>query len=467
MGHRIRPASSGRAAAMAIALLACAVACVLAYQIRNFSRVNRNAEQACIDSARRLREIGELRSNGKQERLEALGAPAAGNGNAGRQLSDGIAAWARQARQPGEIALATRLNRDWKEFLRRRGQLLASNLQDGSGADAAFLRAGFNLDQDLDEANRLAEADASRTLAGVAATFRQSLLRIVEWLGLAFFFTGAGVWIIQRVSILTSLQSAARQMEFAATVSHQLRTPLAVLRAASDNLADGLIDDRATLAKYCGILQHQTRNMCDLVDAVLLFASAQQDKNRYVLEPLQIAAIVEAVVSEAEGLLEKADFTLDVYIEPDLPPVIGDLAAISQCLKSLIENAIKYGGADRRIVLRASRGPVLHGRLTEVQISVADRGIGIDTSEVAHIFEPFYRSRRVRDARIDGCGLGLALASRIAQSMHATLSVVSQLAAGSTFTLHLNTAKGVGTQRAESAPGLLPLRTHEQTHSAG
>jgi len=84
----------------------------------------------------------------------------------------------------------------------------------------------------------------------------------------------------------------------------------------------------------------------------------------------------------------------------------------------------------------------------EVRITIEDWGIGIDSSELALIFDPFYRSPRVNAAQIHGTGLGLSLASRIAESMGGRLSVVSELSAGSTFTLHLQIAKGEEMQTA-------------------
>jgi signal transduction histidine kinase len=166
-------------------------------------------------------------------------------------------------------------------------------------------------------------------------------------------------------------------------------------------------------------------------------------------------------------LVHGAGFTLDRYVEPNLPPALGDLSGISQCLQNLIGNAIKYGGADRRIVLRASAERTERGNGRELLISVTDRGIGIDSSELAHIFDPFYRSPRVRDAQIHGTGLGLSLAKRIAESMGGRLSVVSELSKGSTFTLHLKIPKGDDIQMAGLAARTSSRQTHEQTHPDG
>jgi signal transduction histidine kinase len=257
--------------------------------------------------------------------------------------------------------------------------------------------------------------------------------------------------------MLSTLQLAKLQMEFVASVSHELRTPLAVMRSAADNIADGLVEGKAALKRYGTILQHQSRSMGQLVDEILLFASTEDRKSWYVLQPLQVSEIIDSIVSGTEALVRGAGFILDLHLDPNLPPVMGDLSGISQCLQNLIGNAVKYSGDDHRIVLRAFAVRAEHGHGRELLISVMDRGIGIDSSELAHIFDPFYRSPRVRDAQIHGTGLGLSLAKRIAESMGGSLSVVSELSNGSTFTLHLQIAKGDDMQMA--APVALPSRT--------
>jgi len=127
---------------------------------------------------------------------------------------------------------------------------------------------------------------------------------------------------------------------------------------------------------------------------------------------------------------------VDQKIEPNLPRILGDLPALSQCVQNLITNALKYGSAQKWIGIQARVSE--HG-LTgkEIQISVTDRGIGIAPEELRHIFEPFYRSPSVTAAQIHGTGLGLPLAKSIMEAMHGQVTVKSATGRGSTFTLHL------------------------------
>ena len=116
--------------------------------------------------------------------------------------------------------------------------------------------------------------------------------------------------------------------------------------------------------------------------------------------------------------------------------MLGDRLALSQYLQNLITNALKYGRDQHWIGIRTRVTGGDNGT-REVQVSVSDRGVGIDPVDLPHIFEPFYRSASAAAARIHGTGLGLSLAQRIAEAMGGRLTVASTLGHGSTFTLHL------------------------------
>jgi signal transduction histidine kinase len=149
--------------------------------------------------------------------------------------------------------------------------------------------------------------------------------------------------------------------------------------------------------------------------------------------------------------VREAGFVVEQHVDPDLPPVLGDLAALSRCLQNLVGNAVKYGGSARWVGISAKLQE--NAKPPEIAISVQDRGMGIAKSEITHIFEPFYRSPAVSAAQIHGTGLGLPLSRSIAEAMGGKLTVQSKLGAGSTFTLHLPVARGQGLAAVASAPG--------------
>jgi signal transduction histidine kinase len=132
---------------------------------------------------------------------------------------------------------------------------------------------------------------------------------------------------------------------------------------------------------------------------------------------------------------------------------MGDMFAACGCLENLITNAIKYGGAERRIYLSAALETLPEGE-PRVAISVEDHGMGIASPELKHIFEPFYRAPDATAAQIHGTGLGLSLAKHLAEAMGGRLTVTSKLGEGSIFTLYLQLSPDqnhhVSTERNEA-----------------
>jgi signal transduction histidine kinase len=245
--------------------------------------------------------------------------------------------------------------------------------------------------------------------------------------------------ISMAILIITSTRAqrlAKLQMDFVTAVSHELRTPLTVISSAADNIAHGVVEGKQQLEQYGSVIGGQARKLFEMVEQILLFAAIREGHQRYSLRPLKVTEVIDAALSNTAGLIKAAGFTVDLDTEPDLPQVSGDFSALAQCLQNLITNALKYGSDERWIGIRTRLTE--HGLSgKEIQISVSDRGIGIDTVELPHIFEPFYRSPSVTAAQIHGTGLGLPLAKSIAEAMKGQLTVKSVLGSGSTFTIHL------------------------------
>jgi signal transduction histidine kinase len=461
---RLLNAASRLNAGVLLLMVCFGVAIVGAFVIRDFQTASEEAQKMYSGSVHGLQQIGELQYYAQETRRATLYALTTSDSNlqveyadqsrdADQRVKNGIAEYGRQAKRPVETAIAQRLDRDWANYLNVRDEVLASILE-GSTKEAVNLDLSggvpaFDLvREDLVEVKRLYDEDASQRLANLVSSSRSSAWRLTGILGFTFLLSCAAVWTIQRSWFLGAIELAKLQMEFVASVSHELRTPLAVLSSASDNIADGLIKEEDALRRYGAILQKQSQSMRRLVDEILLFASTEDHKSRYALKPLQVTAIIAAIMNSTEGLVHGAGFVIDQQVDANLPMVIGDASGISRCVENLIGNAVKYSGDQKGIVLRAFSARAEHGSGSEVRISVADRGIGIDPTEVSRIFDPFYRSPRVSAAQIHGTGLGLALAKRIAEAMGGRLTVVSEIAVGSTFTLHLQIAKGADAQAA-------------------
>ncbi len=410
------------------------------------------AQQMYAGSVQGLRQIGELQYEAQETRRSTLYALTTNNSNlqveyadqsrqADKWVTDGIAQYLAGARMPGEAAVGKRLQQDWAAYLKVRDEVLASILE-GSTKEAVDLDLSGGVPsfdrvrQDLEEVKRLYDEQASEQLKVVGVSSRRSVLRLVGVLCFTLLFASASVWAIQRSKMLSALKLAKMQMDFVASVSHELRTPLAVICASAQNIADGVVEEKDQLAKYGSVIGHHSRQLTELVNQILQFASTHEGRNRYVMRPMQASAIIEWVLTNTRELAEEAGFTVETKVEEDLPSMVGDFSAVCQCLQNLVLNAVKYGGSHPKVMIRAFRTKA-EGRADEVRISVEDHGIGIETDELQRIFEPFYRSPVVTAAQIHGTGLGLPLAKSIAEAMGGRISVVSKVGVGSRFTLHL------------------------------
>ncbi len=272
--------------------------------------------------------------------------------------------------------------------------------------------------------------------------------------------------ISMAILIFTSTRAqrlAKLQMDFVTAVSHELRTPLTVISSAAENIAHGVVEGKPQLQQYGSVIGAQARKLFDMVEQILLFAAIREGQQRYSLRPLEVSEVLDAALSGTAGLIRTAQFQVEQQIEPNLPQIVGDLPALSQCVQNLITNALKYGSEQRWIGIQARLTE--HG-LTgkEIQIGVSDRGIGIAPDEIRHIFEPFYRSPSVTAAQIHGTGLGLPLAKSIAEAMSGQVTVKSAPGCGSTFTLHLPCAEPSARQVETKTTEALPSGFHRTSN---
>ena len=423
------------------------------FVIRDVRAVSVEAQQMYARSVLGLRQIGELQYQAQETRRSTLYALTTNDSNlqveyadqsraADQRVTRGIATYLEQAGIASETELGRKLQRDWSDYLKVRDEVLSSILE-GSTKEAVDLDLTGGVPsfdrvrQDLDEIKRLYDVQASEELAQVSSSSRRSIARVVGVVCFTLIFATFSVWAIQKSRMLGAVQLAKLQMDFVASISHELRTPLAVIRSAAENIADGVVEGKEQLAKYGTVIRNQSRQMTDLVNQILLFVSTREHTNRYVLQPLQAAEIVAVALENTAEVIRDAGFVVEQHLEPDLPHVMGDLAALSRCLQNLLVNAVKYGTPARSVTIRAFREKSDNPYHWEIGISVQDHGIGIDKSELPHVFEPFYRSSAVRAAQIHGTGLGLPLARSIAEAMGGKLTVESKLGVGSIFTLHL------------------------------
>jgi signal transduction histidine kinase len=258
---------------------------------------------------------------------------------------------------------------------------------------------------------------------------------------------GAGI-LMTAISTRRAERLAQQQINFVAGVSHELRTPLAVICSAGENLADGIVDNPQKAAQYGEVIYREGRRLTDMLEQVLEFAGAQSGRQRYEFRPTDVRHFIDGAVAACQSQMQERNFELETLIPPDLPRVYGDGAALRRALQNLITNAIKYAKYDgnkrwARITAQTTHGKngVSGDNGNKVRITVEDHGLGISSTDIPHIFEPFYRGHEAVAAQIEGSGVGLSLVKQIVEAHGGKISVKSTPGTGSTFTIQLPIAE--------------------------
>jgi len=262
--------------------------------------------------------------------------------------------------------------------------------------------------------------------AYIASTLRRNL---AIGFGILLLLAGAIAAII--ISSMRAKAFAQRQVDFVSSVSHEFRTPLAVISSAGENLADGVAKDESQVARYGDLIKGEGRKLSAMVEQILDFAGANSGKRKFNFTSVNVSDIVESALAECRPLIEDKGFEVETDVAAGLPEMNADKGALSQAIQNLVQNSIKYSNGSRWLRLAAANGD------GKVKITVEDRGLGISKSDMKQIFEPFYRSREVVDAQIHGNGLGLSLVKQIVEAHGGRVTASSGLGQGSIFVIEL------------------------------
>jgi two-component system phosphate regulon sensor histidine kinase PhoR len=218
-------------------------------------------------------------------------------------------------------------------------------------------------------------------------------------------------------------------------VSHDLRTPLTSIRMFVETLQMGrLRDDPARQSEALGIIADEAARLSDLINRLLDWARMEAGKRSYSFEPTAVEAIVEEVLDSFEPQLLQHPAQVIREVPAGLPRVNADRAALGDALLNLLQNAHKYTGPEKRILVSAlASGPT-------VLLTVSDNGPGIAGADQKRIFEKFYRAKDPLDRTIEGSGLGLSMVKHIVEAHGGKITVSSQPGHGAAFTIALPAA---------------------------
>jgi two-component system phosphate regulon sensor histidine kinase PhoR len=224
--------------------------------------------------------------------------------------------------------------------------------------------------------------------------------------------------------------------DFVANASHELRTPLAALLGFIETLQGPARNDTVAREKFLAIMQQQAARMARLIDDLLSLSRIELNAHLAPNTPVDLAPIVRQVADGLQTLARDRAVEIKLTTPPEPLVVLGDRDELIRALENLVENALKYGEAGKRVDITLTRAETRAGT-PEARIAVRDYGPGIAPEHLPRLTERFYRVD-VADSRAQGgTGLGLALVKHVLNRHGGRLSVESTRGQGATFVMHL------------------------------
>ena len=223
------------------------------------------------------------------------------------------------------------------------------------------------------------------------------------------------VWL----AILTERRASRMKSDFIANVSHELKTPLSLIRMFGEMVATGRHKGEEAAREYGGIITRESERLSHLIDNVLDFSRLERGKASYHFSEGDLAEVVERALDVCRYRLERESLKLLLEMESALPLVRMDENEMTLVVLNLVDNAIKHAAEGGKVVVSVYRAP---GFLV---LSVRDFGPGISPTEKSRIFERFYRAQSTRERNIRGSGIGLALVKHIAEAHGGRVTVDS------------------------------------------
>ncbi|HET7747003.1 MAG TPA: HAMP domain-containing sensor histidine kinase [Vicinamibacteria bacterium] len=249
-------------------------------------------------------------------------------------------------------------------------------------------------------------------------------------IGFIDLMLGAGLYLVygnlRREAHLSRLKS-----DFVANVSHELKTPLALIRLFAETLELGRVPTEEKARQYYRVINKESQRLTQLINNILDFSRIEAGRKEYRFAPTDVARVVREVIESYRFQIEQQGFALAMEIEDGLPPIMADHEALGQAVLNLVNNAIKYSSEVKSIAVAVRKDD------DTIRVSVTDRGIGIPKGEHKKIFEKFYRGEDSLVHETKGSGLGLSLVRHIMEAHGGHVVVESTPGKGSTFSLVL------------------------------
>ena len=238
-----------------------------------------------------------------------------------------------------------------------------------------------------------------------------------------------GVFFVVRAAA-REVRLAELKSNFVSSVSHDLKTPLALIQLFAETLELGRLKSNERAQEYYRIINSEARKLTRLINNLLDFSRIEAGLRRYKVEPVDLGSVTAHVLESLDSQFRHQQFTVTSRVAPDLPPVLVDTEAAEQAIENLLSNAMKYSPENRHILVEVDSADGF-GR-----VRITDRGIGIPPRLQRKIFRKFYRIQTDAGSGAQGTGLGLSIVDHIMRALGGFVRVDSEPGRGSTFTLN-------------------------------
>lgn len=247
-----------------------------------------------------------------------------------------------------------------------------------------------------------------------------------------------GTLLVMVLGIFLTVRAAAHEVaisrlksEFVSNVSHEFKTPLALIRMFGETLESGIVLDEAKRREFYSIIRAESERLTHLVNRVLDFSRIEAGVKQYHFERADLVEVVRHTLDIYRDQIRDRGFAIESRLSST--PIVGriDPEAVAEMLLNLLDNATKYSGDSREIRVTVDREDA------QMCLSVEDGGVGIPKDEQGKIFDKFYRARAAAARETPGNGLGLTLVKHIAEAHGGPVVVSSEVGRGSRFTVRI------------------------------
>lgn len=253
-----------------------------------------------------------------------------------------------------------------------------------------------------------------------------SLIRNFIVLGAAFLLL-SGALVFMFISAQKERALAQRQAGFLANVTHELKTPLALMQAAGENLADGRVTDERRLKNYGSHIYNEAIRLRKMIEKLLDVAKTDSDKSLIEPKPVYVNQLVNAYFEDHLEYIEQKGFEVELSIDSNLPMVMIDIDCFDAILSNLVDNAVKYSREEKYLGVSLSQAQ------DKIVLEVEDRGVGISKKATKQIFDKFFRVEDANTAETKGHGLGLSIVKSLVDLNGGSIDVKSEPGEGSVF----------------------------------